>query len=299
MKLDRRRALKALGATVAAGATVRALAPLADPLGALTADAFFQRHYKQLDRDQVAALIGRIEADTRSRYGAEVSVEDVRPTPGVEFGYALNLSTCNGNRRCVEACHQENNHDRDTSGSYIRVLEIENGSMALNRSVTDYEHPVPQPGKFYLPVQCMQCDNPPCVHVCPVDATWKEPDGIVVVDYDWCIGCRYCQTACPYQARRFNWRSPRIPAAEVNPDQALLSNRIRPAGVVEKCHFCLHRTRKGQLPACLEACPTGARVFGNLADPDSEIRWILENKRVFVLKADLGTQPRFFYYFDG
>ena len=89
-----------------------------------------------------------------------------------------------------------------------------------------------------------------------------------------------------------------VPADEINPDQAYLSNRIRPQGVMEKCTFCLHRTRRGELPACLEACPTGSRVFGDLNDPDSEIRWVLENKRVFVLKEDLGTLPRFFYFFD-
>jgi molybdopterin-containing oxidoreductase family iron-sulfur binding subunit len=149
-----------------------------------------------------------------------------------------------------------------------------------------------------MPVQCQQCDHPPCVDVCPVQATWKEDDGIVVVDYNWCIGCRYCEAACPYHARRFNWEKAEIPAAEVNPDQGYLSNRIRPKGVMEKCTFCLHRTREGRLPACLEACPTGARVFGNLLDPNSDIRWVLENKRVFVLKEELGTRPRFFYFFD-
>ena len=123
-------------------------------------------------------------------------------------------------------------------------------------------------------------------------------DGITVVDYNWCIGCRYCEAACPYHARRFNWQEPELLPEQINPDQAYLSNRIRPQGVVEKCHFCLHRTREGRLPACLEACPTGARVFGNLLDPNSEIRWVLANKPVFVLKADLGTQPRFFYFFD-
>jgi len=118
------------------------------------------------------------------------------------------------------------------------------------------------------------------------------------VDYDWCIGCRYCEAACPYHARRFNWKTPEVPADQVNPDQAYLSNRIRPKGTMEKCTFCLHRTREGRLPACLEACPTGARVFGNLLDPESEIRWVLANKRVFVLKEELGTQPNFFYFFD-
>jgi molybdopterin-containing oxidoreductase family iron-sulfur binding subunit len=170
--------------------------------------------------------------------------------------------------------------------------------MDMEQGNTTYTHPVPAEGKFYLPVQCQQCDNPPCVHACPVEATWKEDDGIVVVDYNWCIGCRYCEAACPYHARRFNWKKPEIPAEEVNPDQSYLSNRIRPPGVVEKCTYCLHRTRRGRLPACLEACPTGARVFGNILDPESEIRWLLENKRVFILKEQLGTKPAFFYFFD-
>ena len=84
----------------------------------------------------------------------------------------------------------------------------------------------------------------------------------------------------------------------MNPDQGYLSNRLRPQGVMEKCTFCLHRVREGRVPACLEACPTGARVFGNVLDPESEIRWVLDNKRVFVLKEELGTRPRFFYFFD-
>ena len=120
----------------------------------------------------------------------------------------------------------------------------------------------------------------------------------MVVDYNWCIGCRYCEAACPYHARRFNWKKPEVPADQVNPDQSYLSNRIRPVGVVEKCSYCLHRTRRGRLPACLEACPTGARVFGNILDEDSNIRWILDNKRVYTLKEERGTKPAFFYYFD-
>ncbi|MFO0885299.1 MAG: 4Fe-4S dicluster domain-containing protein [Pirellulales bacterium] len=158
-----------------------------------------------------------------------------------------------------------------------------------------YDSSVPQPGKFYMPVQCQQCENAPCVKACPIEATWQEKDGIVVVDYNWCIGCRYCEAACPYHARRFNWEKPTIPADEINPNQGYLSNRIRPQGVMEKCTFCLHRTREGRMPACLEACPTGARVFGNILDPQSEIRWVIENKRTFVLKEELGTKPRFLF----
>ena len=149
-----------------------------------------------------------------------------------------------------------------------------------------------------MPVQCHQCANPPCVKVCPVEATWQEPDGITVIDYNWCIGCRYCMAACPYDARRFNYQKPTIAKEQINPNQSYLSNRIRPKGVVEKCTFCLHRTRDGTYSACLEVCPTGARVFGNLLDPDSEINYILKNKRVYILKEDVGTFPRFYYFFD-
>ncbi len=295
---SRRNVMKAGGATLGAAAFARAIAPITEWTADLSVDEFIQRHYKEMSREDMNKVLRRIEAKTLEEYGATVHVEDVRPTPGVQFAYALNLSVCIGCRNCSKACHEENNHDRPTNNSYIRVLEMDNGSMSLENGTVNYDGPVPKPGKFYMPVQCHQCDNAPCVKVCPVEATWKESDGIVVVDYDWCIGCRYCEAACPYHARRFNWTKPEIPAEEINPDQAYLSNRVRPQGVMEKCTFCLHRTRKGRLPACLEACPTGARVFGDLADPDSEIRWVLENKRVFVLKEDVGTLPRFFYFFD-
>jgi molybdopterin-containing oxidoreductase family iron-sulfur binding subunit len=119
----------------------------------------------------------------------------------------------------------------------------------------------------------------------------------VVIDYDWCIGCRYCMASCPYGARHFNWTEPSIPAEELNPDQHLLGNRPRMQGVVEKCSFCIQRVRKGRYPACAEVCPVGARKFGNLLDPESEIRQIMERKRTFVLKVELGTKPKFFYFY--
>jgi Fe-S-cluster-containing dehydrogenase component len=297
-EVTRRNLLKGGGATLGAAAFARALAPITEWTDDLSVDGFLQRHYKELDRAEMEVVLRRLEAETLDQYGASVQIEDVRPLEWVQFAYALNLSACIGCRRCAEACHEENNHDRATNNSYIRVLEIDKGTVDLAFSDATYDGEVPRPDKYYMPVQCHQCDNPPCVDVCPVEATWKESDGIVVVDYDWCIGCRYCEAACPYHARRFNWTKPELPAEEINPNQSYLSNRVRPQGVMEKCTFCLHRTRKGQMPACLEACPTGARVFGNLLDPDSEIRWVLENKRVFILKEDLGTQPRFFYFFD-
>ena len=295
--MKRRVALKVVGASLGAAAFAKAFAPLAS-MSATGLSELLQKNYREMTREQLAEVIARLEAEALATYGREVSIKDPAPIEGVEFGYALNLSLCIGCRRCAEACQKENNHDRKSNNSYIRVLEMEQGSMDMEKGNATYDHAVPAPGKYYMPVQCQQCDDAPCVTVCPVQATWQEPDGVVVVDYNWCIGCRYCMAACPYHARRFNWEKPEIPAEELNTEQGYLSNRVRPQGVVEKCTFCLHRTREGLMPACLEACPTGARVFGNMLDPDSEIRWVLENKRVFVLKEELGTRPRFFYFFD-
>ncbi|MDP7070721.1 MAG: 4Fe-4S dicluster domain-containing protein [Phycisphaerales bacterium] len=293
-----------LRSTVAVGAGFAALGAALSPLADLDTDKvfagedFFREHYKELTAEDKARLFADIEAQIDREYGVQATVGDPRPLPGVEFVYALNLSRCDGNRACVHACVKENNQSREPEIQYIRVLEMPIGTFELERGNQYYSEKTPRPGHFYMPIQCHQCANPPCVKVCPVEATWQEADGITVVDYDWCIGCRYCQAACPYWARRFNWTDPEIPSDEINPDMAYLSNRPRSRGVMEKCTFCLQRTRKGRMPACLEACPTGARKFGNILDPGSEVSQILREKRVFVLKEEVGTRPRFFYYFD-
>jgi molybdopterin-containing oxidoreductase family iron-sulfur binding subunit len=260
---------------------------------------FFQKHYKEMSPGEIERVLERIRNEVEQRWGVRPEVSDAQPLDGVEYAYALNLSRCNGNRRCVHACVAENNQGRNPEIQYIRVIEMPRGTNDLDRGDHHFERGlVPHPDHYYLPVQCHQCANPPCVKVCPVEATWQDPDGITVIDYDWCIGCRYCAAACPYWARRFNFTEPEIPAEELNPDMGYLSNRPRTMGVMEKCTFCLHRTRRGQLPACLEACPTGARKFGNVLDPNSDVARILRTKRVFVLKEELGAMPRFFYYFD-
>ncbi|MBX9579409.1 MAG: 4Fe-4S dicluster domain-containing protein [Gemmataceae bacterium] len=297
-EVDRRTAVKAGAATLGLAAWAAAIKPWFEWTAELNTDEFLQKHYRELSPEQLQAILNRLTDDARKETGKAVTVKDHKPLPGVSFAYALNLSICIGCRKCAEACHVENNHDRPSHQSYIRVFEMQKGGIDFEKGDATYSHPVPAKDKYYMPVQCQQCENPPCVTACPIEATWQESDGIVVVDYYWCIGCRYCEAACPYHARRFNWEKPQVPAAEVNPNQSYLSNRVRPQGVMEKCTFCLHRTREGRLPACLEACPTGARVFGNVLDPDSEIRWVLENKRVFVLKEELGTKPRFYYFFD-
>lgn len=260
---------------------------------------FFQKHYKEMTAEDKKRIFARIERETKKRLGVSVTLKDPPPLDGVEYAYCLNLSKCIGCRRCVYACVRENNTSRDPEIQYIKVLEMPKGSLDVEEGDIYYDaKKVPREGKFYMPVQCHQCTNPPCVKVCPVEATWREKDGIVVIDYDWCIGCRYCEAACPYEARRFNFATPALPPAEINPDQSYLSNRIRPRGVMEKCTFCLHRVREGRYPACLEACPTGSRKFGNILDPKSEVRRIIEEKRIFVFKEELKTHPRFYYFFD-
>lgn len=290
-----------VAAVVGASAVAAAISPLRDldrddiP----TVQEFLQKHYKEMTDEDKQQVFNRIGGKVKQRHNVDAKITDPPPMDGVEFVYGLNISRCIGCRKCVHACVKENNQSREPEIQYIRVLEMEKGSINVETANHHYDpETVPNPDKWYMPVQCHQCANPPCVKVCPVEATWQEPDGITVIDYDWCIGCRYCEAACPYWARRFNFAEPKIPDGEVNPDMGYLSNRPRPKGVVEKCTFCLHRTRVGRMPACLEVCPTGARKFGNVLDPDSEVAYILRNKRVYVLKEEVGTIPRFFYYFD-
>ena len=303
--MDRRTFLKGSAASlVGMSGLVAALQPLLKlERGEITLPDLLQKHYHELTAGQMDKIVERLSKQCQEEYGVMPSIKDLKPQDGVGFAYALNLTRCVGCRKCAHACMAENNQSRDTpddiSMSYIRVLELDKGSINLEKSDHYYDsESVPQKDKYYMPVQCHQCRESPCTKACPVNATWQEADGVVTIDYNWCIGCRYCMAACPYDARRFNWEKPKIEKAAINPNQSYLGNRIRPKGVVEKCTFCLHRTREGKYPACMEVCPTGARVFGNILDPDSEINYILKNKRVYILKEDVGTDPRFYYFFD-
>ncbi|MGO9611976.1 MAG: 4Fe-4S dicluster domain-containing protein [Dissulfurispiraceae bacterium] len=263
-------------------------------------EAFFQKYYREMTEEEKKKVIQRLEKEYGQKYKKEIRVGIEKALPGTLFGYGLDLSRCIGCRRCVYACVDENNQSKDPQVHWITVLRFKKGEKFTDLEESEkYYNPsqVPEPGYFYMPVQCQQCENPPCVKACPTQATWKEPDGIVVVDYNWCIGCRYCMAACPYGARRFNWATPNRKSEEVNPKTHYLGNRPRYRGVVEKCTFCIQRTRNGRYPACVEACPVGARKFGNLLDPDGEMRYLIEHKRVFRLKEDLNTYPKFYYFF--
>ena len=282
------------------------LTSLALPFGNADAgvwESFFQKHFHQMNKDELQTVIARMESEYKEEYGKDFNIKSTKPIDGVKFGYGLDLSRCIGCRRCVYACVEENNQSRDPQIHWISVLEFKKGERWVNvfEEATKYYNPskVPEEGHFYMPVQCQQCENPPCVRVCPTKATWKERDGITVVDYNWCIGCRYCMAACPYGARRFNWAKPQVAREEINTETHYLGNRPRYKGVVEKCTFCIQRTREepGRYPACVEICPVGARKFGNILDPESEIRYSIEHKRVFRLKEDLNTSPKFYYFF--
>ncbi len=305
-EVSRRGFLGVLGGVAGFAGGLTALGAALSPLRHLdmnefTVEKFFQKHYKDMSPEELGRVMARIRGEIKSQYGVEADLVDLKPIEGVQYAYALNLGRCIGCRKCVHACVAENNQSRDPEIQYIRVLEMERGSVDIERGNHHYDRAkVPDPDHYYLPIQCHQCSNPPCVKVCPIEATWQEPDGLIVIDYDWCIGCRYCQAACPYWARRFNFTRPEFndPEKEINPKMDYLSNRPRSQGVMEKCHFCLQRVRAGRMPACVEVCPVGARKFGDLNDPESEVSQILNNKHVTVLKQEVGTLPRFFYYYD-
>jgi molybdopterin-containing oxidoreductase family iron-sulfur binding subunit len=299
--MDRRSFLRTTGVLATGIAALAAsLSPLRELSDFSSVEEFMQKHYKELTPADMDKVLARISNEVEKQYGLRPHVKDYKPMDGVEFVYCLNLTRCIGCRKCVHACVAENNQSRDPEIQYIRVLKMPHGSMEMEKGDHNYSpDKVPEKGFFYMPVQCQQCKNAPCVKVCPTKATWTEPDGITVIDYDWCIGCRYCEAACPYFARRFNWTKPKIPKERLNTNMSYLGNRPRKQGVMEKCHFCIQRTRAGRYPACLEVCPAGARKFGNILDPESEVSYIMRTKRVFIqLKEELGTSPRFFYYFD-
>ncbi len=295
--ISRREFLRNLSFTALAGVSV----PLLSSCTREEAEDFLQKRYVEMTEEEKKRVVAKFEERYRLKYGKKFQISTKGPVPNTLWGYGLDLSRCIGCRRCVYACVQENNNSRHNPQlQWIRVIRLKRGNLVNLENSEHYYNPalVPEPGFVYMPVQCQHCENPPCVKVCPVHATWKEPDGLVVVDYNWCIGCRYCIAACPYKGRVFNWTDPKIPSNEVNPEVHYLGNRPRMKCAVDKCTFCIQRVRVGRYPACVEACPTGTRKFGNLLDPNSEIRYAIAHKRVYRLKEDLNTEPKFYYFFE-
>lgn len=205
------------------------------------------------------------------------------------WGMVIDLDRCVACQACTAACRAENNvpfagpEDSDLSRAIF-----------WHDVLSEVEGEYPNLRGTFIPRPCMHCENPPCVRVCPVGATYQNEEGLVLQRYDRCIGCRYCMVACPYAVRYFNWGAPEWTDGMdryLNPDIP-----IRPKGIVEKCTFCSHRL---PVPACNQACPGNARTFGDLDDPDSVVSELARSPRAFRLLEDLGTEPKVYYLREG
>lgn len=208
--------------------------------------------------------------------------------PRYHWVMVIDLNRCVGCDYCVYACQATNDTREDMRWNIRLVDETPTGNV------------------FHVTRPCLHCHNAPCVEVCPVAATYHRADGLVVMDYERCIGCRYCQTACPYGARKFNWeeRTDENPAV---PEFGRPEVPRRPRGVVEKCTFCIHRidaalenglmpgVDREATPACVNICPVTARWFGDFNNPDSEVSRIIATQPTLRLREDLGTEPNVYY----
>lgn len=245
-----------------------------------------RRRFLQVSGVTVGGLIvyGSLPATLWLRGDAQAASDPLVPTgyqPEMhQWAMIIDIEKCIGCRRCLNACKQEN-HVPDDEGLNRTWLEryqlAEDGSLkATFISHTGLVSDVSDNGSehgFFVPKLCNQCANPPCVAVCPVNATFTAADGAILVDKERCVGCKYCIVACPYGARF------------LHPETK----------VVDKCTFCYHRITQGMAPACVEACPTGARSFGDLKNPDDAVRRRLLDEALQVSRPSLGTRPRVFY----
>ena len=220
------------------------------------------------------------------------------------WGMVIDLDRCTGCQACVLACKAENNVPA------VGAKEAARGRIiSWMQVLTEGDDGHPGEKMRFLPRPCLQCDDPPCTKVCPVYATYRNPEGIVAQIYARCIGCRFCMAACPYNAKYFNWHAYQKEGPGRNPDVS-----IRPKGVVEKCTFCHHRLQKAReralaerrdlapgeyVPACAEVCPARAITFGDLDDTGSEVARLARSPRAFRLQEELGTKPKVFYLTEG
>ncbi len=217
---------------------------------------------------------------------ALVSNEEARiGIAGKKFVMVIDLAKCDGCGKCTDACNKM--HFIPPTKKWIDVVNMQDA---------------PAEAPYYFPKPCFHCDDPPCTKVCPVDATFKREDGIVGIDNDRCIGCRFCMAACPYSVRVFNWSEP------VKPTVTEINNSVEHVfqskkGCVEKCDFCPHMARENKLPACVTGCPMDAIYFGdenedavtNKSGETVALSQLLEDKSAYRFMEELGTKPRVYY----
>jgi molybdopterin-containing oxidoreductase family iron-sulfur binding subunit len=217
----------------------------------------------------------------------------------------IDTNRCIGCWSCAIACKQVNNEPLGYFWNRVLTTAPNQSTTAKAPASDNLDVPwgtYPDCELAYLPVACQQCNDAPCVKVCPVQATFRRDDGTVLIDYNRCIGCRYCMAACPYGVRIFNWGdSTYAPGGVVGygkeywTEDRLVFTPERPKGVVEKCTFCVERIDVGEEPYCVVACPMGARIFGDLNDPDSQVNEFVNVGGAEQLHPELGTNPNVYY----
>jgi len=261
-------------------------------------------------RDLLTGILGKLtnpDGETKVPQADAYAESPADSGKLAKWGMAIDLDLCSGCAACVVACKSENNVPCSGPGEENKGTALEWMSL-LPRNGRESE--LGEPPVELLPTPCFHCENPPCVKVCPVNATYQNQEGLVVQIWDRCIGCRYCTVACPYERRSFNWKHADWPESYrsfLNPDVAL-----RPEGVVEKCIFCHHKLRKlkesaslegrevqdqelQHMTACAQACPAEAIVFGDLNDPDSRVSAMTRSPRAWRAHEHLGTKPKVSY----
>ncbi len=234
------------------------------------------------------------------------------------WSMVIDLDKCVGCQGCTLACRMENNTP------YSNPDQSAQGRTILWNEVFPYEGEGEYPNVHVhiIPRPCMHCDNPPCIKVCPVQATFIDEEGLVRQNYTRCIGCRFCTVACPYGVRYFNWYEPRWDeqiAQHLNPDvvntaQTLEGPVPRPKGIVEKCTYCVHRLQRARqlaeeegrafraedyVPACVQTCTAKARFFGDTDVPRSTVSQLLKSGRAFRIQEEVGTYPKTVYLREG
>lgn len=233
----------------------------------------------KIPKDQMEELYGPTEKtlQTRGRTGIE----------GKRWTMVIDLSKCRNARKCVNAC--QNAH-------HLRPHEYHINTLAMQETKST--------SPYYMPKPCQHCDNPPCVSVCPVDATFKRQDGIVLIDNERCIGCRFCMAACPYSARMFHWSKPLHDEEDKGKDYDIELNVPQKKGTISKCLFSADRLREGKMPYCVSACPNGVFYFGDQNEDTVtngttketvRLSQLLRDNGGYRLMPELGTEPRVFY----
>lgn len=262
------------GAAIYSGYKYEVSKPGHDLVKVLTSD----NRIVEVPRDQIKDV--KVDADRLQKLGRE-------GLKGHRFVMVIDLAKCRNARKCISACQ---------GAHHLRPYEYHINTLVMQES----EHTAP----YFMPKPCQHCDNPPCVAVCPVDATFKRQDGIVLIDNERCIGCRFCIAACPYSARLFHWEEPLMAESDKGKPYNIELNVPQRKGTITKCLFSSDRLREGKLPYCVSACPNGVYYFGDenqdavtngTTKETFRLSELLRVNAGYQLMAELGTKPRVYY----